>query len=76
LKSRKIPPSPPFFKGGNGGFSADALLKREMQRNMATFFQKTEALPFLELVNPGPDRGKKGGGPMNHSSGGRNEQQN
>jgi hypothetical protein len=24
------PPSPPFFKGGNGGISAEALLKKEI----------------------------------------------
>jgi hypothetical protein len=31
------PPSAPLSKGGNGGISADALLKRKMLRNMAAF---------------------------------------
>jgi hypothetical protein len=40
----EIPPPHPFFKGGNGGISADVLLKREMFKNMAAFFKKAKVL--------------------------------
>jgi len=44
-----MPPkgSPPFEKGRTGGISADALLKKEMQRNMAAFFKKLKFYLFL-----------------------------
>jgi hypothetical protein len=32
-----ILPPPPFFKGGNGGISANTFFKRELQKNMAKF---------------------------------------
>jgi hypothetical protein len=34
-------------KGGNGGISADALLIREMFRDMAAFFKKAKILQYL-----------------------------
>jgi hypothetical protein len=36
----EIPPQPPFFKGGNGGISVEALLDKEKERNVVAFFKK------------------------------------
>jgi hypothetical protein len=33
----KSPLRPPFFKGGNGGISGDASLKKKMFRNMGAY---------------------------------------
>jgi hypothetical protein len=42
------PPSPPFFKGENGGISTGDLLKREMLRNKAAFFKKVKVSQIFD----------------------------
>jgi hypothetical protein len=39
----KIPPRPPFFKGANGGMSADASLKKAMERKVVAFLKKLKS---------------------------------
>jgi hypothetical protein len=48
----EIPPPPPFFKGGNGGISTEAFLRKEkeMQRNRVAFFKNLYAPPRAKRI--------------------------